>query len=112
MDVVHDGQLASSRLADAEYDLVVLDLMVPGQSGLEACRQLRAANKDAAILMLTARNGIDARMVGLYTPRGSTFVVQLPVADDVTPTGASPAGAAIPHAEAVVGTRDALFVPP
>jgi two-component system copper resistance phosphate regulon response regulator CusR len=67
VDVVHDGRIASSRLAEAEYDLVVLDVMLPGQSGLDVCRQLRAAEKDTPVLMLTARDGIEARIVGLDT---------------------------------------------
>lgn len=64
VDVVHDGRIASSRLTDADYDIIVLDVMLPGQSGLDVCRQLRAAGKDTPVLMLTARDGVDARITG------------------------------------------------
>jgi DNA-binding response OmpR family regulator len=65
VDVVHDGRIAWSRLTDADYDIVVLDVMLPGQSGLDLCRQLRAAGQDTPVLMLTARDGVDARITGL-----------------------------------------------
>ena len=46
-------------------DLVILDLMLPGIDGLEVCRRLRAAGDSVAILMLTARDGIADRVMGL-----------------------------------------------
>jgi DNA-binding response OmpR family regulator len=67
VDVVHDGRVASSRLAEAEYDLVILDVMLPGQNGLEVCRGLRAAGQHTPVLILTARDGIEARIAGLDT---------------------------------------------
>src|SRR5579872_7434941 len=65
VDVVHDGLSAGARLADAEYDIIVLDVMLPGQSGIELCRRIRAAGNRVPVLMLTARDGIDARVNGL-----------------------------------------------
>jgi two-component system copper resistance phosphate regulon response regulator CusR len=65
VDVVHDGLLAASRLSDADYDIIVLDVMLPRQSGLDLCRQIRAAGQHMPVLMLTARDGIDARVAGL-----------------------------------------------
>jgi DNA-binding response OmpR family regulator len=67
VDVVHDGLIASERLADSNYDILVLDLMLPGQSGLEVCRQIRAAGRTTPVLMLTARDGVAARIAGLDT---------------------------------------------
>jgi two-component system copper resistance phosphate regulon response regulator CusR len=67
VDVVHDGSLAWEHLAAAEYDVVVLDVMLPGQSGLDVCRRLRAAGRAEPVLMLTARDGVDARIEGLDT---------------------------------------------
>jgi len=52
------------RLAEATPDLVVLDLMLPGEDGLSICRRLRAAGR-LPILMLTARNTAVDRIVGL-----------------------------------------------
>ena len=65
VDVVYDGRTASERLADSNYDIVVLDVMLPGQSGLEVCRQLRASAQHTPVLMLTARDGLEARIEGL-----------------------------------------------
>jgi two-component system copper resistance phosphate regulon response regulator CusR len=67
VDLVHDGLVASERLADSEYDIVVLDVMLPRQSGLDVCRRLRAAGKHVPVLMLTARDGVEARIDGLDT---------------------------------------------
>ena len=67
VDVIHDGLVASDRLADSDYDIVVLDVMLPRQSGLDVCRRLRAAGKHVPVLMLTARDGVEARIDGLDT---------------------------------------------
>jgi len=67
VDVIHDGLVASERLADSDYDIVVLDVMLPRQSGLDVCRRLRAAGKHVPVLMLTARDGVEARIDGLDT---------------------------------------------
>jgi two-component system copper resistance phosphate regulon response regulator CusR len=64
VDVIHDGRLASAQLATTEYDVVVLDLMLPGKSGLEVCRDLRRAGSVVPVLMLTARHSVDDRVAG------------------------------------------------
>src|SRR6201995_1443843 len=65
VDVVHDGLHASEKLAGADYDLVVLDVMLPRQSGIDVCRRLRAGGQHVPVLMLTARDGVEARIAGL-----------------------------------------------
>jgi DNA-binding response OmpR family regulator len=67
VDVAHDGEDAWRRLAVAPYDVVVLDVMLPRRSGLDVCRALRASGRHEPVLMLTARDGIDARIEGLDT---------------------------------------------
>ena len=63
--VAHDGETAflDARLND--YDLIVLDLMLPGIDGLEVTRRLRAARKATPILMLTARDSDADKIRGL-----------------------------------------------
>src|SRR5260221_13146136 len=58
------GAKASQLLAGAEYDAVVLDLMLPDMDGLDVCRQLRATS-DTPVLMLTGRGDAIDRIVGL-----------------------------------------------
>jgi len=58
------GITALERLAGADYDAVVLDLMLPDMDGLDVCRQLRA-KADTPVLMLTARGEPVDRIVGL-----------------------------------------------
>jgi DNA-binding response OmpR family regulator len=65
VDVLHDGVSAAQRLIDSDYDIVVLDVMLPGRNGLEVCRALRESGKHVPVLMLTARDGVDARVDGL-----------------------------------------------
>ncbi len=50
-----------------EFDLYILDWMLPGKTGLELCRQQRGLNDNTAILMLTARGEIEDRVSGLLT---------------------------------------------
>jgi DNA-binding response OmpR family regulator len=62
--VAHFGATALERLNEADYDAVVLDLMLPDMDGLEVCRRLRA-RCDTPVLMLTARGDAIDRIVGL-----------------------------------------------
>ena len=65
VDVAGDGRQALDLAAINDYDLLVLDLLLPGVSGLEVCRRLRAERKTIPILMLTARGEPDQRVQGL-----------------------------------------------
>ncbi|MBQ6297710.1 MAG: response regulator transcription factor [Selenomonadaceae bacterium] len=49
----------------SEYDILILDWMMPNVSGLEACRQLREAGYERAIIMLTAKDTVEDRVMGL-----------------------------------------------
>ena len=61
-----DGAVAMDKaLARELYDLIVLDLMLPGEDGLAICRRLRGAKDDVAIIMLTAKGDEVDRIVGL-----------------------------------------------
>ncbi|UXY55004.1 response regulator [Pseudomonas tohonis] len=61
---VDDGEAMREALADAPFDVVVLDLMLPGEDGLSLCRWLRSES-DIPILMLTARCEPTDRIIGL-----------------------------------------------
>ena len=56
---------ALDALAQERFDAVVLDVTMPGVSGLEVCRRLRASGDRSPVLMLTARDAIDDRVAGL-----------------------------------------------
>jgi two-component system alkaline phosphatase synthesis response regulator PhoP len=60
-----DGESGLARAAAEEFDLVILDVMLPRKSGFEVCRQLRQQGRDVAILMLTAKTQVVDRVVGL-----------------------------------------------
>ncbi len=58
----HDGIfLAESN----PYDLIVLDIMIPGLDGIGVCRKLRKGNNDTPVLMLTARDDVEDKISGL-----------------------------------------------
>lgn len=61
---VADGKLMAEALATGSYDLVILDLMLPGEDGLTLCKNLRSKS-DIPILMLTARGETMDRIIGL-----------------------------------------------
>jgi DNA-binding response OmpR family regulator len=65
VDVVGDGASAVQQAATASYDVVMLDLLLPVKSGLDVCRDLRAKGDAVPVLMLTARDAVDDRIVGL-----------------------------------------------
>jgi len=65
VELAEDGEQALDRLAERPADAVVLDVMMPGIDGLEVCRRMRAAGDKTPILMLTARDAIDDRVIGL-----------------------------------------------
>ncbi|MEO8718711.1 MAG: response regulator, partial [Burkholderiales bacterium] len=62
---VADAPAMDKQLARDRYDLLVLDLMLPGEDGLAICRRLRAAGGAPAIIMLTAKGDEVDRIVGL-----------------------------------------------
>lgn len=57
VDVAHDGTEGLWRATEYAYDVIVLDIMLPGMNGYELCRQLRAAGDPTPVLMLTAKDG-------------------------------------------------------
>ena len=66
VDVANDGVEALDKVAVNTYDLVCLDVTMPGIDGREVCRRIRAgADPQPRILMLTARDGLDDRVAGL-----------------------------------------------
>jgi DNA-binding response OmpR family regulator len=65
VEVVHDGQSAVDYLQVSQYDLVVLDWMMPRMSGIEVCKWQRARGDKTPILMLTARGELEDKEVGL-----------------------------------------------
>jgi DNA-binding response OmpR family regulator len=65
VDVAVTGDQALYQAAINPYDLIVLDVMIPGPDGFEVCKQLRNAGQRMPILMLTARDAVDDRITGL-----------------------------------------------
>ena len=65
MDVLHDGDEADAFLASEGADLIVLDIYLPGRSGLEVLRRLRARGAGTPVILLTARGETEDRVVGL-----------------------------------------------
>jgi two-component system copper resistance phosphate regulon response regulator CusR len=65
VDVAADGVSAVQQATAVTYDLVVLDLSLPIKNGLEVCRDLRSKGDAVPVLMLTARDAVEDRIVGL-----------------------------------------------
>src|SRR5438094_821543 len=60
-----DGNAGLKQALENEYDLILLDLMLPGRDGWSICEELRARRRRTLILMLTAREHVDDRVRGL-----------------------------------------------
>src|SRR6266581_1322304 len=65
VDVAGTGEDALYQAAINTYDLVILDVMIPGRDGFEVCRELRKSGQRMPILMLTARDAVEDRITGL-----------------------------------------------
>lgn len=65
VDWVRDGKTAGLTLASQHYDLVLLDLGLPGKDGLEVLADLRTQHNPVPLLVITARDGVDDRIRGL-----------------------------------------------
>jgi DNA-binding response OmpR family regulator len=65
VDVAEDGNAGLSLALLHDYDLVILDVMLPGRNGFEVLAALRAAQRPCRVLMLTARDSVEDRVRGL-----------------------------------------------
>ncbi|HZR44548.1 MAG TPA: response regulator transcription factor [Ktedonobacteraceae bacterium] len=65
VDLAYDGPGGLDLALSDTYDLVVLDVMLPGMDGIEICRQMRTERILAPVLMLTARGAVEDRVTGL-----------------------------------------------
>ena len=65
VDVVHDGNDALAKLAAGGFEVVVLDIMLPGCDGLSVMRQLRGRGDKTPVLLLSARGSVEEKVEGL-----------------------------------------------
>ena len=65
VEAVRDGLSGLAKAGSEPFDLLILDVMLPGKNGLEVCRELRQQGNDVAIVMLTAKTQLVDRVVGL-----------------------------------------------
>ena len=65
VDLASDGEDALYKVCISEYDLIILDVMLPVKDGLQVCRQLRGQSIRTPVLMLTARDAVEDRVKGL-----------------------------------------------
>src|SRR5690554_958292 len=65
VDIAEEGKKGLQLALSGEYDLLLLDWMVPGMSGIEICRQFRKEFKDTPVIFLTAKDTVDETIFGL-----------------------------------------------
>jgi two-component system, OmpR family, alkaline phosphatase synthesis response regulator PhoP len=65
VETVGDGEIALERATRERFDLVLLDVALPGKNGFDVCRDLRQRRVDTPVLMLTARGQVIDRVLGL-----------------------------------------------
>jgi DNA-binding response OmpR family regulator len=79
VDVAADGRDGAYRASIADYDAIILDVMLPGMNGFDVCKNLRDSAVKTPVLMLTARTAVDDRVSGLdagaddYLPKPFAF---------------------------------------
>src|SRR5690349_12958655 len=67
VDVCHDGESALAAAGVTPFDVLVLDIMLPGRDGLSVLRQLRDRQNATPVLLLSARGEVNERVMGLNT---------------------------------------------
>ena len=65
VDIVHDGLEAWEYIRQIEYNVIVLDIMMPGMDGLQVLENIRAQRMTTPVLLLTARGELEDRVLGL-----------------------------------------------
>jgi DNA-binding response OmpR family regulator len=65
VDTAYDGVEGEETALLTPYDIIILDIMLPKRDGIEVCRSLRDQKRTTPILMLTARDALDDRVLGL-----------------------------------------------
>ena len=93
VDVSCDGREALYQASITDYDAVVLDVMLPGLDGLRVCEELRRQGSRVPVLMLTARDAIDARSPVSTAARTTTSSSRSTSANCWLACGRSSAGA-------------------
>jgi two-component system copper resistance phosphate regulon response regulator CusR len=79
VDVAAEGETAQTQVFVNDYDLIILDVVLPGKDGFKVCRELRASGLTVPVLMLTARDAVEDRIEGLdsgaddYLPKPFDF---------------------------------------
>lgn len=88
VDVAGDGERALEQAHLNDYDLIVLDVMLPRKGGFEVCRELRAAGSAIPVLMLTARDAVEDRSSSFVAAdmRGLVQVYCASATSHITPT--------------------------
>ena len=111
VDVAPDGDAALEQVETNDYDLLILDILLPGISGLDLCRQLRAGGSAVPVLMLTARGGLDERVEGLdagaddYLPKPYHFKELLARVRALLRRGPALASAVLTAGDLTIDTR-------
>ena len=101
VDAVCNGVAALDRLAGADYDGAVLDIMMPGMDGIEVLRRLRARGDRLPVLLLTAKAEVDDKVLGLDSGANDYLTKPFAVREllarvrAMTRTGAAPADACL-----------------
>lgn len=65
VDTAADGRTGLEKALSGRFDLIVLDLMLPALSGIEVCRRIRSAGNELPIIMLTAKDDVSDKVMGL-----------------------------------------------
>ena len=70
MDVLYDGSAAGEQALASDFDAIVFDLMLPGRSGSQVLRDVRARKAELPVLILSAKRSVGDRVAGLDSGAG------------------------------------------
>jgi len=109
-DVAHNGSDGLDLALTKDYDLLILDWLLPGQSGVFVCRALRQRQRNTPILMLTARDAVADRIAGLDAGADDYLVKPFALGELLARTRAL-LRRGLPGATPVITVRDLMLDP-
>ncbi|MDD5329337.1 MAG: response regulator transcription factor [Sulfuricella sp.] len=111
MDLAGDGVSGLHLAATNPYDVLILDVMLPGIDGLTLCRRLREAGKNTPVLMLTARDSLDDKIAGLEAGADDYLVKPFALREVEARLGALARRAQLREGPAILQVGDLTFDP-
>jgi DNA-binding NarL/FixJ family response regulator/Flp pilus assembly pilin Flp len=108
VDEVHDGEAAIARVQELQPDVVLMDINMPKVNGLQATQEIKAANEDVAVIILTAYDDEEQMIFALRTGASAYFVKDVLPSELIDAIRAVRSGQYVVHGQVLAGTAELM----